>query len=1052
MSGLPKIEIVSAGAGSGKTFRIKETVGKWVKDGLVKPEKIVAVTFTEAAAAELRERLRAELADVGMVEEALRLDQAYISTIHGFGLRLITEFAFEAGLPPKSRLLEDDEENALIRHAVARSGDVSQITQNLARYGYKWVFGYNRSAEDYFRAHVREFLERFRSVGQAKEAGVYSNFARGFLGSRYGETIDGDTAYQSLRDAVGALLNAFPNDFSAEYQGNKSAIKGFRENYKSLTRAKDPKILERDWALWQKLRNLRVGNSRTLAPDGYDSLAQAVTSAADALPNHPGPLEDAQAQAELLINASIEAIIDYRAAKRKFALVDYTDMIALACTLLGNNETVLETLRDRVDCLVIDEFQDTNPLQFALLWLLKKAGVPTLVVGDLKQAIMGFQGADPRLMGALLEDHIATQNELPNNWRSQPSLMPFINAIGEGLFPGKYGYLNPMAKSGFQEPLEIIFHPKPAKGGSKASVRALWIADRVAELLKDDTQFIRDRKTEKKRRLRGGDIAILCPRHKQLVRYADALRELGIKVRIQEAGWYQSRIVEITLHALEYATDPSDRHAALYMSTTEFGHLSLEEACRSLIKENVIGDAILEGLAGLRLFESSMTVDRQLSLLISHLGLYERIARWPDGRQVRADLLRLQGEAKKFVDAKPETLASGGLYGSTSRTFLAWLKRKIQLGKDENRRPAAEAEDADAVQLVTWHASKGREWPIVALCGMEDKIDARLPDLSVHYENFDDLETVLENARLTFVPEFAAPETRNLFISQLLDEQIETSKRLLYVALTRARERLIMEWNQHLASSKTFSLHALFRTTLEASVGDAEMKLGEQSFKCRVTKNDGEMPDYKKHRLEKSNQMIVGRSLLKTRPESASTEIFATPSSRDAVSKPPRPEVLQAGPPLALPGARSGAEYGTLIHKAFEILLHRPEALSSLNKLLGVDWSADELAALEASATGLRDWVEATWSPRSMVSECPFIAKDNAGIVVTGIIDLLVSTEEGCWIVDHKTDQGRSAEELFAQYWPQLEGYAEAIRNSGSDVLGVALHHVPTGKMILSNA
>ena len=114
---LPPLTIIPAGAGSGKTYSIQQQLGEWVIDGLIAPERIVAVTYTEAAAAELRERIRAKLLGMGHLEHALRLDQAYISTIHGFGLRLLTEFAFDNGLSPKPRLLNEDEENTLIRLA-----------------------------------------------------------------------------------------------------------------------------------------------------------------------------------------------------------------------------------------------------------------------------------------------------------------------------------------------------------------------------------------------------------------------------------------------------------------------------------------------------------------------------------------------------------------------------------------------------------------------------------------------------------------------------------------------------------------------------------------------------------------------------------------------------------------------------------------------------------------------------------------------------------------------------------------------------------------------
>lgn len=145
---LPPLTIIPAGAGSGKTYTIQQQLGEWVVDGLIAPERIVAVTFTEAAAAELRERIRARLLSLGRLEDALKLDQAYISTIHGFGLRLLTEFAFDAGLSPRPRLLNTDEENTLIRLALARTDKADAITSNLTGFGYRYDYNSQKSAEE----------------------------------------------------------------------------------------------------------------------------------------------------------------------------------------------------------------------------------------------------------------------------------------------------------------------------------------------------------------------------------------------------------------------------------------------------------------------------------------------------------------------------------------------------------------------------------------------------------------------------------------------------------------------------------------------------------------------------------------------------------------------------------------------------------------------------------------------------------------------------------------------------------------------------------------
>ncbi|MEI4235286.1 UvrD-helicase domain-containing protein [Roseovarius sp. D22-M7] len=162
-----------------------------------------------------------------------------------------------------------------------------------------------------------------------------------------------------------------------------------------------PGVLERDWALWQKLRNLRQTKRGSATPEGYDALAQAVMEAANALPRHPGPLADARAHLNALVTGAQEVLAAYDEAKRRAGLIDYADMIAEAEALLRARHEILQAVLGEIDCVVIDEFQDTNPVQFALLWRLARGAKRALIVGDTKQSIMGFQGADARLSEAL---------------------------------------------------------------------------------------------------------------------------------------------------------------------------------------------------------------------------------------------------------------------------------------------------------------------------------------------------------------------------------------------------------------------------------------------------------------------------------------------------------------------------------------------------------------------------------------------------------------------------------------------------------------------------
>jgi len=1048
MMQLPKLNVISAGAGSGKTYRIKNTVGQWVKDGLVSPDRIVAVTFTEAGAGELKERLRKELIDLGRIEDALKLDQAYISTIHSFGLRLLTEFAFEGGLPPRSRLLDQNEETALLRQAIARSGNIDTLTRELRRYGYKYDGGSQTSGEDQFRQMVQNVIGRLRTVNQEANSQTLSTFSEQFLTSSYGPTGDGQTALDALHRAATDLLTAFPSDISAEFSGTPSAVKEFRKNYADLSDAQDRDRLETDWHLWGALRKLRQSKRGSPTPDGYDMLVDAVIAAADELPHHPGPLDDAVNHAQTLISSAVEAIEGYSSDKRKAALVDYTDMVAAAQMIMASNNGALRALAERIDCLVIDEFQDTNPLQFSLLWLLQQAGIPTLIVGDLKQAIMGFQGADPRLMERLLEDDRADTDTLENNWRTQPSLMPFINSIGSALFGSDYVSLTPHTGPGFQVPLEILEHPKPPQGRVSKRSQTLRVAERIRDLINDPGQFIHDQSTKEKKRLVAGDIAILCPTNGQMQRYADSLREFGVKAKISEAGWIESRIIQIAWHALEYAENPNDKHAALYLSCTELGSHELESAITKLVDQKEIDDPVLEKLQPIGTSKNWITVDATLAQVINALDLYGVSSRWPEARKYRADLLRFEAEAKAFVDAKPETLASGGFFGSGVKTFLAWLVDRVEQDKEGNLRPDPEVTDEHAVELVSWHRSKGREWPVVFVCGWDTDVKPRLPEVSVEYDKFDDLNDVLNDARISFKPAFAAKEANDRFLSQMQDDVTLSAKRLIYVAMTRARERLVVEWHSHLSNSSRTTYHAILTDEIQAEIGEEGIKVSEEEFPCLMTGNDGTLPDMPKKAEETENLLRIGRRAIKpSTPIEPAPEIFTTPSASSVAVTPISIETHKYGAPLNLSLDIDGAEYGTMIHRCFEILSISPELSSDLSAASGCILSEDHINTIAKSHHDLTAWFERQHGAIKTSAEVPFTFCQLDGAVSSGIIDLLIETPKGYWVIDHKTDRATDEGYLFDRYLPQLRSYQNALEGLGKTVIGIGLNLANEGKL-----
>jgi ATP-dependent helicase/nuclease subunit A len=189
----------------------------------------VAVTFTEAAAAELKERIGAQLLALGRVEDALRLEEAYVSTIHGFGLRVLTEFAFESGSSPQPRLLNEDEQNALIRLALARTGASEAITENLEAYGYKFDWLSKKSRRTCSGTTCSRSSACCARWAGRRTAADYAAQAAEWIAARYGPTDDGARLSVALRASVEALLRDFPQSHAGLFPRQQRCDRGAAE-------------------------------------------------------------------------------------------------------------------------------------------------------------------------------------------------------------------------------------------------------------------------------------------------------------------------------------------------------------------------------------------------------------------------------------------------------------------------------------------------------------------------------------------------------------------------------------------------------------------------------------------------------------------------------------------------------------------------------------------------------------------------------------------------------------------------------------------------------
>lgn len=355
---------------------------------------------------------------------------------------------------------------------------------------------------------------------------------------------------------------------------------------------------------------------------------------------------------------------------------------------------------------------------------------------------------------------------------------------------------------------------------------------------------------------------------------------------------------------------------------------------------------------------------------------------------------------------------------------------------------------------MTWHKSKGREWPVVAVCAFDSEVSARLPSLDISFEDFSDLNALLEKARIEISPEFAIPEKNDSFFAPLQQKEEQEALRLLYVALTRAREKLILEWPSYKDGGSKLTYWDVLRSSTGMELRDNRLLIGGDEFECHVTvatpgsqgTGEGHEPVFK---LPTIGRRAIEKSPL---PVDLTPETVSPSSLHGEVEITGELTKESYGEPLDLGLDMSAVERGTLLHRCFEVTGGDREKLGLISSSLGYNLTDEQFNRIGKAIGDFNMWLTKKFSPIDISSEVPILALSEHGSVVSGVIDLLVETEEGFWIIDHKSDETKDLEERFRFYLPQLLCYVDAVgkAKAGKMVVGVIINWVSCGSCYIS--
>jgi ATP-dependent exoDNAse (exonuclease V) beta subunit len=1086
--------LVRAGAGTGKTAVLVERFVRAVVDDDVDVEAILAITFTEKAAAQLRSRIRERLIALGRRDLARAAEGAWISTIHGLCARILRTHALAAGIDPEFRVLDDLEGERLRLDAFDGAlaeflrGAEPERLELAAHYTPDRLADMVRTAH----AHLRSRGERRPSLEErpppapdAGEAAALAAAARAVAG-RLG-AIAGPA--QSVADALRALERC------AELVERLGP-----------GRAPDPSELT-GLVLKRTANALKESDC-----DAYREAFEAYRSRCTAEREHRdhGLLRD-------LLRLYGDR---YEDLKERRSGLDFDDLELLVRDLMSADTELCRRYAERFEHVLVDEFQDVNPLQGELIGLLERDNV--FRVGDAAQSIYRFRHADVKVF---TDHHDAAAAEgrvepLTVSFRSSGELVDAIDLAFGRLWGDAFQPLR--AREGARDatprvdpPVELIVvdtggakrwgewfpaddEPEPfgetlARTGTPMwrAAEARLLARRVGELTAPGGPYS------------PRDVVLLLRATTHMAVYERALEERGVPTHVVGARgyWAQQQVADLRAYLAALA-NPLDELALISALGSPLGGASIDSVAAATLHARGLGrdlwwalwqafgpdgdgsdglagvldegdrervGAFVRRLAGERLAAPRMSLERLIDRAVTASGYDVRVLALPAGDRRLANVRKLMRMARDFEAEE----------GRDLRRFIDAIDERDMIGEREGEAPL-EAEDLDAVRIMTIHRAKGLEFPVVCVAdlgklGREDNGALRISD---------DGSTGLRLATAGAEPVRTEALERIREEQKLRDEDEE--RRIMYVAATRAREHLVLSGatdldKLHEPEPLREPMRWVWRSFADAlpAEPDAVVTGGEHDgrevrVRCRVC------------RPATLDALLPEADRVPAPPRAEEPEPVATPPLE--LGAVPAPEALAVGRlsysglegyrrcgyrfylerALRLPQSRLGKPgdgpavapglaaltRGSVVHELLEhVDMGRPlvpdaAAVAARIATHGVDAADADVEDVRALVTAFVD------SPlrgrlgaaRKVRTEMPFVFTLDPGgrrrpLLVNGVVDVLAEEDGGTLVVDYKTDRldGQDPRALCdAHYSTQRIVYALAVLRSGAERVEVA--------------
>ena len=1118
--------LVSAGAGSGKTRVLTQRL----MDRLCRAEapmeldRFLINTFTRAAAGELKSRIAEELgkalaADPGnkrLRRQSALCRKAQIGTIHGFCAALLREYSQARSLSPDFKIL--DEERAASMKRAALGQVLEQWYDRPAEHpGFLLLADTAGAGRDDRRLEELVLLLHGKMQSHARpEQWAEAQIAlmerpwQDVGDSPWGrELLDGAAVQAAYWERELTRLTESvrhePKLFDFYRQRLPVTADGLREFLRCVPLGWDRAAEALRQIEFPDFRGLRNSPDPALSARikaRRDACKKAVGALSGALDGSSEELLDGLRQTAPAMSALLRLTLAFDERfvrdKRRQSLLDYNDLEHETARLLtesdGSPSPIARQIAERFDEIMVDEYQDVSEVQELIFRAVSREDRNRFLVGDVKQSIYRFRLAEPGIFTEKYENYplytAAAPGEarkilLRENFRSRREILDAVNAVfsrcmsrelGELDYDGQAALVYGSKSYTGEVPVpELFLLPADAEDGErpdKTAAEAAFVAEKIRALIAAGTT-VQDENGV--RPLGYGDIAILMSAANQTgPTYRRVLTAHGVPVAAgQGVGYFRSPEISTAVSLLSVMDNPHQdipliaalRSPVFDFSADELSAIRAADrdadffgALRMAAEADGKCRAFLERLDALRALSADLSAEDLVWELLDGLELLPVFSAMADGAQRRANLLELAGLAQRF---------EGSGYRGLHR-FVLWLRRLAAQGAEPAGGPGG-----GAVQIFTIHKSKGLEFPVVFLC-----------DASRQFSRGDLDATVLVHPTLGLGPKLTDLERgveyptlqRRAVQRRLKREGLSERMRLLYVAMTRARERLFITATLKDPEKRLEKLRQNSASPLEpellAEQNDfaswlilAALDDGEAHLKLRVAPETAaqdaaeaqpdstEIDEAALRQLEEDLSFRYPFAAAESLPSKlTATELKGRdePDSESESLAPQRPGVFRMPDFTRKSRPLSGAQRGTATHLVLqymdfaavgseESVRAEIERLRQRRQLSDREAEAVDAAAivkLFASPLGQRmlaaERIEREFR-FSLLCDAQELGRDAPGeqILLQGVVDCCIEENGALTVIDYKTDAVRgkeAAEERAAWYGGQLRAYAAALR------------------------